>query len=84
MSFSRCFKRARAALFDGNTVEYVAFLIAPECGDMHVAHNIARAAEVDIKMRRKRDPSTVRLPLRRKDRRRGIVWWTRRPREVRT
>jgi len=84
VNFKRLFSRARAALFDGNSVEYVAFLIAPECGNMHVAHNVVRAAEVDIKMRRKPDVRSVKLPLRRKDRRRGIVWWTRRPRELRT
>jgi hypothetical protein len=84
VNFERCFKRARCALFDGNSVEYVAFLIAPECGTMEQAHLIVRAAEVDIKMRRKPDATSVRLPLRRRDRRRGIVTWTRRPRELRT
>lgn len=83
MTFEQAFKRARAALFDGNSVEYVAFLIAPECGNMYEAHNVVRAAELDIKLRRKPDLQATHLPLRRRDRRRGIVWWTRRPRELR-
>jgi hypothetical protein len=84
MKFQRLVQRARAALFDGNSVAYVVFLIAPECGTMEQAHLIVRAAEVDIKMRRKPDATSVRLPLRRSDRRRGIVTWTRRLRELRT
>lgn len=83
MRFKRLIQRARAALFDGNSVAYVAFLIAPECGSMEEAHLIVRAAEVDLRMRRKPDLTNVTLPKRRKDRRRGIVWWTRRPREAR-
>lgn len=71
-------RKVRERLFFGERLEDVVHDIMPEVGTWSAAHNIARAAELDLKFRRKPDVGSVKLPLQRKERRRGRVWWVRR------
>jgi hypothetical protein len=71
-------KLARERLFDGERLENVAHSLGFKAGDYSLGHLAARAAELDLRARRKPDLQSFKLPLRRKERRAGRVWWVRR------
>jgi len=71
-------KLARERLFDGERLEHVAHSLGLKPGDYSLGHLAARAAELDLRKRRKPDLQGVQLPLRRKEQRAGRIWWVRR------
>lgn len=85
MTHEQAIKFARERLLRGQSFARVVGAIERRTGaSFWAVHQVVRAAQVDVMMTKRGDLASIELPLRRRHSCRRKVWWTRRPRELRT